>query len=478
MIRNTLKQYYEKTKKLSPPMKASMAFTLGDFMQKGIAVMTVPLFTRLLSEQTYGIVSIYNSWAWFLEAIVIFCLKNGGVVNNGMLDFEEDRDTFLSSLLSLISFSTITYYLAYKIFQSKVESFLGLGNNLMTIMFIGFIVDSATTLWMVKEKYQYKYKMVIAMNIIKAILTPFIIYYLLTQTSLEQSFSRIMGGAIIPIIVGGIVATHIFSKAKKMFKIKYWGYALKFSIPLIPHYLSMIILAQSDRVMIAKFDGNAKVGIYSLAYTAASLIMILFDSINASFTPWTYKKMKEKLYGEVGAQSKKLMVLGAGCSILFILFAPEMVKIMAPSSYYDAIYIIPPVVLGNYFMFMYGFFRNIEFYHKKTKNVMIASIGIAILNIILNLIFIPMFGYIAAGYTTMVGYLGMAIIHYYFMKKIEKNNIYDIKFMILISLFLVSASLVALFLYDLVIIRYIAILMLFTTIFIYRKKIIGIFEDK
>lgn len=467
-------KYFEKNNKLSPPIKASLAFTIGDFLQRGIGLITIPIFTRILTEQTYGIVSVYNSWTGVLSIVVTFCLMNGGVVNNGMLDFEEDRETFISSLLSLIIFSTSIYYIVYKIFQNRVDNFLGLGEILMNIMIAGFILNSAISLWMIKEKYHYRYKLVIFVNFLYGIINPIITYYLITRTSLEQSFSRIVGGAIIPYIIGGVVAIYIFLKAKKLIKIKYWKYALKFNIPLLPHYLSLVILSQSDRIMIAKFEGIAKAGIYNLAYTISSIIMILFEAINSSFIPWTYKKMKEESYEEIGKQSKKIMILGSICSVLFIMCAPEVIKIMAPVSYHEAIYIIPPIVIGNYFLFIYNFFKNIEFYHKKTNYVMMASIIISIINIILNFIFIPFFGYLAAGYTTLIGYLGMCIIHYYVVKKIEKNKIYDIKFMIIISLSLILISFISLSLYDLTIIRYIIILMLFSILFIYKNKIVGI----
>ena len=87
-------------------------------------------------------------------------------------------------------------------------------------------------------------------------------------------------------------------------------------------------------------------------------------------------------------------------------------------------------------MFLYPLFANIEFYYEKTKFVMVASCSGALLNILLNYIFIGLYGYYAAGYTTLICYMVFSFAHYLAYKKIVDNNlelekIYDIKFSII-----------------------------------------------
>lgn len=475
MLKNKIEKVKSEIINLPSPVKASIAFTIGSFLQQGVNLITVPIFTRILKEETYGIVSVYNSWLGVLNVIITFSLV-GGVINNGMLEFEEDREGFLSSILSLIIGSTGIYYIGYKIFQKNIENVLGFSEILMTLMFMGFILNSATGLWMVKERYLYKWKLVIVINFVTAIISPIISYVFIVRIPSNQVLARISGGVVIPFVIGIIIAVYLLIQGKKTIDFKYWKYALKFNIPLIPHYLSYIVLAQSDRIMISKFDGDARAGIYSLAYSVAMIITILFSSINSSFIPWTYKKMKEESYKEIGEQSNRLLILTTVCSLLFVLFAPELIRIMAPPSYHEAVYIIPAVVMGNYFMFVFTLFGNIEFYHKKTKYIMMGSVTAAILNIVLNLIFIPIYGYIAAGYTTMVGYLGLCFIHYYFMKKIEKNEIYDMKYIIGISSLLTFVSFVSLTLYELLIVRYMVICFIITGIYFFRKYLINILK--
>ena len=93
------------------------------------------------------------------------------------------------------------------------------------------------------------------------------------------------------IVVGIFFFMIIAMKAKFKLRIDYCIYALKFNIPLIPHYMSMYILASSDRIMITKMIDTTSTAIYSVAYTVASVIQILWTSIEASLSPWIYERL-------------------------------------------------------------------------------------------------------------------------------------------------------------------------------------------
>ena len=89
----------------------------------------------------------------------------------------------------------------------------------------------------------------------------------------------------------------------------------------------------------------------------------------------------------------------------------------------DAKWVIPPVISSMFFMFCYGLFCNIEFYYEKTFFVMVASVCGAVLNVVLNWICIPVFGYMAAAYTTLACYLIFMLAHYLFARRIFKREV-------------------------------------------------------
>lgn len=472
-----MKNILKKIDELPLSMKASIAFMTASILEKGINLITVPIFTRILPETVFGQISVFNSWKSILNVLISFSLV-GGVINNAMLDFEEDRDGFISSILSLIFFSSIISYGIYLIIEKKFQIFLGYNFKLMSIMFLSFGFGSSIGIWSIKKRFNYEYKGIIIISFLIALFSPGLSYYLVEYSNLPKLEAKIYGDNLIIILFNLFVFIFLLIKGKKIISLKYWKYALRFNIPLIPHYLSYIILSQSDRIMIAKYINEGAAGMYSLSYTIASIINIIISAINSSFVPWTYKMMREKKYEIIGKNANKLCFGGGLLSIVFILFAPEFVKIMAPINYYQAVYVIPPVVLGTYYIFIYTFFGNIEFYHKQTKYVMFASVMSAIFNILLNFIFIPKYGFIVAGYTTMLSYFCMVLIHYVFMIKIENNRIYQIKEMSIIIGITTIIGLCSVYLYPYVYIRIFLIILICLIIFINKNRLIQIFRER
>ena len=103
---------------------------------------------------------------------------------------------------------------------------------------------------------------------------------------------------------------------------------------------------------------------------------------------------------------------------------------------------------------------------------MIGSVTATIVNIVLNYIFISKYGYFAAGYTTIFCYALQALIDYIGMRKTVKTEVYNMRFIILLSLGVAIVSCVSPLLYDCVLLRYLILGALLVLGFIYRKKII------
>lgn len=141
-------------------------------------------------------------------------------------------------------------------------------------------------------------------------------------------------------------------------------------------------------------------------------------------------------------------------------------------------YVIPPIVGGVYFQTLYHVFTGVLYYCKKPHYVMYASISSGILNVFLNYIFISKFGYIAAGYTTLVCYALQALMDYVVSYKIIGQNIYDMKFISVLSSAVIAMSIFSNLLYCFNFIRYILISLFLIVFFIRRQNIIGILRSK
>ncbi|MBQ2980625.1 MAG: oligosaccharide flippase family protein [Lachnospiraceae bacterium] len=479
-MKNNITKLLKKYSNLSSAVRASVWFTICNILQKGISMITVPIFTRILTEEQFGVYSVYQSWYQIIFVFATLNLSNG-VFNNGMIKYEDEKEQFISSMQGLTTSITLvlmTIYLCYTNFWNQIFE---LSTILVIAMFIDFLVTPALLFWSARQRFEFKYKKLVAVTLIMAAGSPIlgIVTVLCTQYKAE---ARILSFAVVQILFGLIFYVYNYYKGKCFFNKKFWKFALAFNIPLIPHYLSQSVLQQSDRIMINSMVGTDKAAIYSVAYSISTMMILVTAAINNSFIPYTYRKMKEKKYNDIGKNANILIVIVGICMFLVIAFGPEVVSIFAPPSYYEAIWIIPPVSISVYFMFLYPLFGNIEFYFEENKYVAMASVTGAIVNVVLNYIFIPVFGYIAAGYTTLFCYILFSAGHYIFMKKvikkhIEGTKIYDMRFVCLFSVGMLIGMIIMLSFYEFTIIRYIVILVLFLFIIIKRKYLLGAIKN-
>jgi len=220
---------------------------------------------------------------------------------------------------------------------------------------------------------------------------------------------------------------HQMRQGRRFFSKRYWRYALGFNIPLVPHYLSEIVMNSMDRIMIKRMVSSGTAGIYSLAYSLSHVMILFNNALIQTIAPWIYKKIRLQRTQDIAPIAYAALVMVAAVNILLIAFAPEAVRIFAPKEYYDAIWIVPPVAMSVYFIFSYSLFSEFEFYFEKTKFITLATATSAVMNIILNYIFIQMFGYYAAGYTTLVCYIMYATFHYLFMRRICRDYMDDVQ---------------------------------------------------
>ncbi len=159
-----------------------------------------------------------------------------------------------------------------------------------------------------------------------------------------------------------------------------------------------------------------------------------------------------------------------------MLISPEIIKLLGSESYWNAQYCVIPIIGAGYFTFLYTIPSAIEYYYSKTKYIALGTMGAAILNIILNFIFINLFGYIAAAYTTLFTYFIYFIVHYIISKKIFKKDIFNSQIIFLSILILLGMIFfINIFINNMLIRLIILIIVLFFSIF-YEEKEFGLMK--
>ncbi|MBR2247911.1 MAG: oligosaccharide flippase family protein [Clostridia bacterium] len=456
-------------------VRASFWFLVCTFMQKAINVITTPIFTRLMSPSEFGEYSIYSSW-YSIFAVFITLNLSAGVFMRGLLKYKGKEKEFVSSMQFLTFVLVIFWISLYLLFSKEINYLTKLNTQRTILMILTIWLSTIYGFWAAKQRFDFQYRKIVPITIGVLILGQLLGMALMNILS-DKVNARIIGTFIMDFIFFfGLFVSDIY-KGKRLIDFNIWKYALMFNIPLIPHYLSQVILNSSDRIMIERLVNTSSAGIYGLAYSISQVMTMFNTALAQTEEPWLYKKIENKKIDSIKPIAIISFIFIAIVNLLLILLAPEIISVFAPKAYYEARWIIPPTAMSVYFSFSYYFFAVFEYYYEKTNTIALASGIGAVLNIVLNYIFIPIYGYFAAGYTTLVCFIIYSAMHYLFMHKICKDKLngekpISIKIFSLISIgFLLIGSLIQLLYNFNPFIRYICLIIILIMCLINRKLI-------
>lgn len=446
--------------------KAGSWYMFTNFFVKGLTFITIPIFTRILSTDDYGLVSLYNTWVVIFSIVIGLSLNES--IRRAKYDYSDEYDQFASSITSLSLLVFFMFLGMSFIFKKPLQSTLGLSNLLFCMMIFQAYFSFVNELLITKLRFEYRYKTVSIISICSSlfgiILSIFLIIYLFDET---PYLGKIFGNGLPVIILGLAFLYYLLKKGKTYINIGYWKYALILSTPLILHNVSNVANNQFDRILINYYLGEAQTGIYSFAYNIGTIVTVIAISLSQAWLPWFFDKFNKQNFQQIREKAKLYRDSFTFLYIILLMVSTELVKIMADSAYWSGLDIVPWIFMGHYFQFLYAFEVNVEFALKRTKLISLGTVLAAIINILLNVWLIPIYGYLAAAITTTISYFLLFIFHYLITSKIIKITVFGIRFH-LTSIFYVLVSTVFFLIFkELVYFRLIGI-MLTSIWFIYK----------
>lgn len=480
MIKNRLTKVLTKYNSLPVQARAALWFLICSFFQKGVSSITAPIFTRILSAGEYGRFSVFNSWREIVSIFVTLQISSG-VYMQGLTKFSDRRKEYASSMHGLVLLLVSAWTVVYLAAREFWNGLFSLTTVQMLAMLLLVWASSAFGFWSGMQRTEFKYRRLILVTMLVTVAQPVVGIFLVLHAE-DKVTARILGMVAVELIPYSILAASQVISGKKLYIGKFWRHALLFSIPLIPHCLSQTILNSSDRIMIERMVGSDEAGIYSLAYSIALLMSFFTSAMQQTLEPWRYAKQKAGKQEDIAVLCYPTLIFVAGISLVLIAFAPEVVNIFAPVEYHNAIWVIPPVCMSAFFTFSYGYFASFEFYFEKTVGIAVSTVVAAGLNIVLNYIFIGLFGYYAAGYTTLFCYIVYAACHYLAMRKICRDSlggkkVYSLKKLLVISGVFLAFGFAIQLTYLNSMVRYAVIAVMVVTLLVRRKWIIQTVND-
>ena len=425
----------------------------GTVLLKIISFVTIILVGYVMSEEQYGNLSTYNTWIIIFSVFV--GLQFGGSLQNALLEYEKER--YHSYCFTIISFAFLTFLVPFVFslaFKNSLANLLKIDPLFIFLLFpqcfFAFLVNFMTSYFLSQKKV--KKNLIWTLSFCVASATLSLLFSLFFE---YKEFGYSLGIFIPNFIMGSITIVYFIIKSKFKFNVEFLKFGLLFSLPLVMHMLGSVILGQSDKIMIRFLIDEVQTGQYTMTHNYAMLINAVWAAFNGVFVPYYYENLKEKKYDLLNERCKNYYIFFSCISFGFILVGREIVRFIVDEKFYDGLVIFEVSVLAQFFIFLYSFCVNYEFYRKKTVWIAIGTIITAIINILLNFWFITIWGIFGAALASTISYLFLIIFHEFISRVIIKEYpisiFYNIFFVIVASL----VTLVSILLRDFWIIRWV-----------------------
>jgi O-antigen/teichoic acid export membrane protein len=386
-------------------IKNSFIYLLPVIVGNLIPILTLPIFTRILTKEDYGVYALSQVYAIFVNGVANFGLTIGYERN-----FFEQKETkkvsgLLYSTLLFVSiafliFGALTYVFKYQLSRLIIGS-----PDHANLLFWSYC---STGIMGLKNYYLTYFKnnenakafvwYTIDESLLGVLLSLFMVAYLRIGV-----IGLVWGQLLASFVIFSVLSCRFFNSLPVSFNQKALKDSLKLSLPLTPRIFFGVIGNQFDKYMIGLLNTVGGVGIYSIGQKISNVVFTYMTAIQNVFSPQVYKRMFER--GEEGGESvgrylTPFLYVSISIGLMISLFSEEIISILTPKSYHGAIEIVTilSMLYGSYF-----FGKQPQLiYAKKTYITSILTVVSIGLNILINIPFIYKWGAIGAAWGTLL----------------------------------------------------------------------------
>lgn len=402
-------------------LKSTSLYTIGNFLPKIAGIILLPLYTKYLSTEEYGIVSSMQSLTPIL--VILFSLGFDASVFRLYWDYDSERkrkEFFGTMILSRAIFSLVLLVIIFA-FQNIIgDIYQSIAFNpfylyIIITVFLSSFFDIPMKYLMLKEKAG----MFIILSLGQFILRSGLILWFIIARN-EGAVGFLKAGVISALFV---LPVFVYLSIKIMrFQISFdiLKNVLGFSLPIMPTMLSGWVIDLSDRIFIERYFTLSDVGIYNLAYKLAGVVLIVISAYHMSYRPLFFKlaNAKEQMKAKASIYQYNYLFLLVFSFAVFLIafFSKEIIYLLFNENYQIAYLLIPLIVVSYFFNGAVGIFDRMIEQSKKINYMMYFAIGAAVLNIVLNFLLIPKFGIYGAAYATIITFAFSFLSRYFFAK--------------------------------------------------------------
>ena len=387
---------------------------------RAIGFISIPVFTRLYTTADFGMVAVFMSY--FAIFSVLIPLNSHSAVGRYYYENTDDFPEFVGTTLTLVLGIIVLVAPFFYIFYPNLSGLMDLRGSLLLFLFAACIFEVLQRIYMQILVPQKRSKEAATITVLRGYLTFGLAVLLVSILDSERYRGQIWAIVLTGLVFFVYFAVQIGRFSRFGFQTKHFRYIAHFSFPLIPYALSGVLLAQFDRIMINSTLDTSAAGLYSLGYNIGMLLYLLSHAVQMAFTPYFFEMQDKKEYRYLDKTTARVFSLISLAALGLIFFGRELGVIIADEKFHEGLQVIPPVVLGYLFFALYMVYGRFIGYEKKTYFSSILVITAGAVNIVLNAIFIPRYGYVAAAYTTLASYLLLGVMAWLVARFIIKSR--------------------------------------------------------
>lgn len=402
-------------------------YGLSSIVGRLLNYLLVPLYTFVfINPADYGVVSELYAWVAFFIVILTFGMETAFFK---FIQNEDDKKNVFSTAFSALLSLNVVFFILVLLLNKDIASLLLFGGHGEYIIMLGAIVsiDAISALPLAKLRAEERAKRFSIIQLssigVNIILNLIFLLVLFDGNNPEQGVFYIFLANLIASLVKPLFLYKSFGLLNGID----WGLLKRmflFSFPLAIAGFAGIINETLDRILLKQILYNpnvpssldyagAQVGIYSASYKLAMLVTILLQAYRYAAEPFFFSQMKNLDRNKVYSQIMNVFIaFVCGVFLLVTLNLDVFKHFIQNESYWVGLQVVPILLMANIFL---GIYYNQSIWYKlsgKTKFGAYIALAGAGLTIIINVIYIPKYGYMASAWATLIVYFIQMLISY------------------------------------------------------------------
>jgi len=415
-------------------------YGMGTIVPRLLNYLLVPLYTRIFTDDQYGIITELYAYVAFLLVLLTY-----GMETSFFRHAEKEKDgrkVFSTSLFSLLV-TSLLFVIVLSLFLDPIASLMRYESNSEYILLFGIIValDAVSAIpfaYLRQQNRAVRFSIIkiinvsvnIGLNLFFLVLCPKVLAG--NPDSILRNFydpsigigyvfiSNLVASVVtLILLVPQILSIELRVDLKLLKRMLYYG------LPLLVVGIAGMINEVSDKIifkyLVTVPEGieNAEeyvmgqLGIYGANYKLAVLMTLFIQMFRYAAEPFFFAHADEKNSRDTYAQVMKYFVIFGLAIFLLVTLFIDVFKYFIGPDYWDGLLIVPIILLANLFL---GIFYNLSVWYKLNDiTIYGAYIGLAgaAVTILLNVILVPVYGYTGAAWAHFFTYLFILVVSFF-----------------------------------------------------------------